>query len=124
MASINATRRKLGAYFRRYDVWLSPTAPRTSEPWGNYNFGRTDVAFDEIAEKLYRGFAQFTLPHNIMGTPAISLPLAMHENGLPIGVQLGTRPADEHVILQLATALEEALPWRDRVPPMHVSRAG
>jgi amidase len=58
-----------------------------------------------------------------MGTPAISLPLAMHENGLPIGVQLGTRPADEHVILQLAAALEEALPWRDRVPPMHVSRA-
>jgi amidase len=122
MASINATRRKLGAYFSRYDVWLSPTTPRTSEPWGNYNFGRTDVAFDEIAEKLYRA-AQFTLPYNIMGTPAISLPLAMHDNGLPIGVQLGTRPADEHVILQLAAALEEALPWRDRVPPMHVSRA-
>jgi hypothetical protein len=55
MVSINATRRKLGAYFTRYDVWLSPTTPRTSEPWGNYDFGRTDVAFDEIAEKLYRG---------------------------------------------------------------------
>ena len=122
MAALNMTRRKFGAYFTRYDVWLSPTTPRTSEPWGNYNFGRTDVAFDEIAEKLYRG-VQFTLPHNIMGTPAISLPLAMHENGLPIGVQLGTRPADEHVILQLAAALEEALPWRDRVPPIHVSRA-
>ena len=124
MASINTTRRKLGAYFMRYDVWLSPTTPRTSEPWGNYNFGRTDVAFDEIAEKLYRGAAQFTLPHNIMGTPAISLPLAMHANGLPIGVQLGTRSADEHVILQLAAALEEALPWKDRVPPIHASRAG
>jgi amidase len=123
MASINATRRKLGAYFTQYDVWLSPTTPRTSEPWGNYNLGRADVAFDEIAEKLYR-IAQFTLPHNIMGTPAISLPLAMHANGLPIGVQLGTRPADEHVILQLAAALEEALPWRDRVPLMHVSGAG
>jgi amidase len=52
MASINATRRKLGAYFTPYDVWLSPTAPRTSEPWGTYNFGRTDVAFDDIAEEL------------------------------------------------------------------------
>jgi amidase len=105
-------------------VWLSPTALRTSEPWGTYNFGRTDVAFEEIAEKVYRGFTQFAAPHNIMGTPAISLPLAMHANRLPIGVQLGTRPADEHVILQLAAALEEALPWKDRVPPLHVSRAG
>jgi len=121
-ASINATRRKLGAYFTRYDVWLSPTTVRTSEPWGSYNLGRTDVAYDEIAEKVYRGTCTFTLPHNIMGTPAISLPLAMHANGLPIGVQLGTRPAGEHVILQLAAALEEAMPWKDRVPPLHVSR--
>jgi len=121
MAAVNAARRKLGAYFTRYDVWLSPTTARVSEPWGSYNLGRTDVTFDEIPEKIYRGTCQFTLPYNIMGTPAISLPLAMHPNGLPIGIQLGTRPADEHVILQLAAALEEALPWKERVPPLHVS---
>jgi amidase len=46
----------------------------------------------------------------------------MHPNGLPIGIQLGTRPAGEQVILQLAAALEETLPWKDRVPAMHVSR--
>ena len=124
MAQINASRRKLGAYFTRYDVWLSPTTARTSEPWGNYNLGRSDVTYDEIAAKIYRATCQFTLPHNIMGTPAVSLPLVMHENGLPIGVQLGTRPADEHVILQLAAALEDALPWKDRVPPIHASRVG
>jgi amidase len=84
--------------------------------------GRTDVTFEEIPEKTYRGVCQFTLPYNILGTPAISLPLAMHPNGLPIGVQLGTRPADEHVILQLAAALEEAMPWAGRVPPLHGSR--
>jgi amidase len=122
MAAINATRRRLGAYFTRYDVWLSPTTTRVSEPWGHYNLGRTDVTFDEIAEKVYRGTCQFTLPHNIMGTPAISLPLVMHSNGLPIGVQLATRPADEHVILQLANVLEQAMPWRDRVPPLHVTK--
>jgi len=122
MAGVNAARRKLGAYFTRYDVWLSPTTTRVSEPWGNYNLGRTDVTFDEIAEKVYRGTCQFTLPHNIMGTPAISLPLAMHPNGLPVGVQLGTRPAGEHVILQLAAALEEAMPWKARAAPLHVSR--
>jgi|SRR5690242_11702731 len=122
MAAVNATRRKLGAYFTRYDVWLSPTTTRVSEPWGNYNLGRGDVSFDEIAEKVYRGTCQFTLPHNIMGTPAISLPLAMHPSGLPSGIQLGARPAHEHVILQLAVTLEEAMPWAGRVPPLHASR--
>jgi len=123
MAAINAARRKLGAYFTRYDVWLSPTTTRVSEPWGNYNLGRTGVSFEELPEKVFRGTCQFTLPYNIMGTPAISLPLAMHPNGLPIGIQLGAGPAEEHVVLQLATALEEALPWKARVPGLHVSRA-
>ncbi len=100
-------------------MWISPTTARTSEPWGNYNLGRTDVRFEELPEKVLRPVTQFTLPHNIMGTPAISLPLAMHSNGLPIGVQLGTRPADEHVILQPAATLEEAMPWAKRVPPLH-----
>jgi amidase len=124
MTNLNAIRRKLGAYFTRHDVWLSPTTANVAEPWGKYNLGRTDATFDELSEKIFRGVCQFTLPHNIMGTPAISLPLAVHRNGLPIGIQLGTRPADEHVILQLAAALEEALPWAARVPPLHVSRVG
>ena len=88
-----------------------------------YNLGRTDVAVADLPEKVFRGVCQFTLPHNIMGTPAISLPLAMHSSGLPIGIQLGARPADEHLVLQLAAALEEAMPWAGRVPPLHVSRA-
>jgi len=121
MAYLNTARRSLGAYFSRYDVWLSPTTSRTSEPWGNYNLGRTDVELEEMPEKVMRPVTQFTLPHNIMGTPAISLPLAIHSNGLPIGVQIATRPADEHVVLQLASALEEAMPWAGRVPPLHVS---
>jgi amidase len=57
-----------------------------------------------------------------MGTPAISLPLAEHSTGLPIGIQLAGRPATEHLLLQLATALEQAMPWAGRVPPHHVSR--
>jgi amidase len=41
---------------------------------------------------------------------------------VPIGVQLAGRPADEHLVLQLAAALEQAMPWRDRTPALHVSR--
>ena len=120
LAGINTVRRQLGRYFAAYDVWLCPTTARVAEPWGRYNLGRVDVAFEELIEKIFRGTCQFTLPHNILGTPAISLPLAMHSAGLPIGIQLGAQPANEHIILQLATALEEAMPWRGRVPPLHI----
>jgi amidase len=122
LAGLNSARRTLGRLIAPYDVWLTPTTTRTAEPWGNYNLGRTDVPYDAIAETLYRPIAQFTLPHNIMGTPALSLPLAMHADGLPIGVQLGAKPAQEHLLLQLATQLEAARPWAQRVPPLHVSK--
>ena len=122
LAGINTARRQLARFFTRHDVWLCPTTARVAEPWGTYNLGRTDVAVADLAEQIFRGPCQFTLPHNVLGTPAISLPLAMHSSGLPIGVQLGAGPADEHILLQLASALEEALPWAARVPPLHASR--
>ena len=121
MAGLNGARRRLGRYFARHDVWLSPSTPRVAEPWGTYNLGRRDVTIETLAEKIFIGTCQFSLPHNIAGTPAISLPLAMHSSGLPIGVQLGARPAQDHVVLQLAAALEEAMPWAERVPALHVS---
>jgi amidase len=76
-----------------------------------------------LIAQLFQVPCQYTIPHNIMGTPAISLPLAMHSSGVPIGVQIAAKPAAEHVVLQLATALEEATPWKSRIPALHVSKA-
>ena len=123
LSGVNTARRQLGTFWTKCDVWLSPTHPRVAEPWGNYNLGRSDVTVSEIVEKLYTVPCQYTLPHNLMGTPAITLPLAMHSSGLPIGVQLAAPPAAEHVILQLAAALEQAMPWSARRPPLHVAQA-
>jgi amidase len=124
MAAINVARRRVGRYFTRYDVWLCPTTTKVAEPWGRYNLGRADVTMETLAEEIGRPVCQFTLPHNILGTPAISLPLAVNSEGLPIGIQLGAAAAQEHVVLQLAAALEEARPWAHRVPPLHVSSRG
>lgn len=111
LATINTARRSLGRFFAKYDAWLSPTTPNVAEPWGLYHLGRTDVTLENLAEEIYAPTCSFTLPHNVTGTPAISLPLARHSNGLPIGVQIGARPAQEHIVLQLAHALEQAMPW-------------
>ena len=122
LSAANVARRKLGAFYTKYDIWLSPTTARVSEPWGNYNLSKPGVTTASNLRDLFAIPCQYTIPHNIMGTPALSLPLAMHSTGLPIGVQLAARPAEEHVLLQLGTALEAAMPWAARVPPLHVSK--
>jgi amidase len=60
----------------------------------------------------------FTAPVNATGLPAIALPAATSSSGLPIGIQLIGRPADESGIIALAAAYEEACPWSDRRPPI------
>jgi amidase len=64
---------------------------------------------------------QFMVIYNVTGQPAISLPLAMHSTGLPIGVQLAARPAEDHLLIELGAMLEDAMPWRERKPPIHVA---
>ena len=122
LGELNTARRKLGAFYERFDIWLSPATARVAEPWGKYHLSKPGVGAENIARELYCEPVQFTIPHNIMGTPAISLPLAMHSSGLPIGVQLAARPGDDHLPLQLAAVLEKAIPWSDRVPDLHVTK--
>jgi amidase len=124
LAAANVARRKLGQFFAKYDIWLSPTTSRVSEPWGNYNLSKPGVGAHNMIDELFKPPTQYTLPHNIMGTPAMSLPLAMHSTGLPIGVQVAAKPAAEHVVLQVAAQLEQAMPWASRVPTLHVSKMG
>jgi amidase len=118
---MNTLRRRIGEFFARHDVWLSPATALVAEPHGLYNQGRADISAEEYLPFSDRP-VQFCFPYNVAGQPAISLPLAWHSSGLPIGVQLGARPAEEHVLIQLAAALEEARPWRNKVPPLHASR--
>ena len=122
VGAANVARRKLAAFYTKYDIWLSPTTARVSEPWGNYHLSKPGVDWSTLIKELFEVPCQYTIPHNIMGTPAMSLPLAMHSTGVPIGVQIAAKPAAEHLLLQLATALEQAMPWAGRVPPLHVSK--
>jgi amidase len=62
-------------------------------------------------------FSPFTAMWNVSGQPAISLPLYQGGDGLPLGVQLVGQPLGEGTLLALASQLEAALPWAERIAP-------
>jgi amidase len=101
-----------------YDALLLPTSgtrpmktadlwPPEDKPWK--------------ISSTYALIGLFTLPFNVTGQPAISLPLHHSEDGLPVGVQLAANMGHDHLLLKLAAELEVAMPWHDRLPPIHAS---
>jgi len=100
------------AEFEKFDVILSPVLAAPPAPIG-YLGGRVD--YETLLERLL-GYVQFTAVYNITGAPAISLPLSMSTDGLPIGAMFGAALGDERTLLELAFELEEAMAWRDRRP--------
>jgi amidase len=96
-----------------YDVVLTPTLARPPALVGELR-DDADPARDFADQKA---FTPWTSAWNVTGMPAISLPLHWTDGGLPVGVMLAARPAEEELLLSLATQVEAAAPWVDRRPP-------
>ena len=67
-------------------------------------------------------FIPYTPLCNFTGHPAISLPIAKFADGMPLGAHFMGANHSETMMLSLAGQLEQALPWFDDHPPVHVSR--
>ena len=59
-------------------------------------------------------YATFTLPFNMTGQPAVSLPLGLDGGGMPLGVQLAAAFGREDLLLRISAQLEAAEGW---LPP-------
>lgn len=126
-AVFNATSRGFAAFFETWDVMLTPVTALPTPKVGAREYltisDNPDV-YDWFAN-LWRNFA-FTPLANLAGIPAISLPLARHENGLPLGIQAMAAQANDGLLLQLAAQIERALggQWNGgELPAVHVCRA-
>ncbi|MEX2407134.1 MAG: Asp-tRNA(Asn)/Glu-tRNA(Gln) amidotransferase subunit GatA [Actinomycetota bacterium] len=87
------------AAFADFDVLVSPTSPTTAFPIG----AKVD---DPLAMYLND---VFTIPANLSGMPAISIPSGLDDKGLPVGLQLTTPVLREDLLLRAAFALEQAI---------------
>lgn len=80
--------------FKKCDVLICPTSPETAFKLGTKNEDKTKVYLSDI----------YTVPVNIAGLPAISIPCGKDKNGLPIGMQLIGKPFAERELLSFAAA--------------------
>ncbi len=65
----------------------------------------------------------FTMPFNLTGLPAISVPSGFGPNGLPVAIQLAAKPLQEAVLFRAAHAFEQATPFRAHRPALATLQA-
>ncbi len=93
--------------FEKYDALVTPTSP---------------IVPFKLGEKLEDPMQMYlsdvcTLPINIAGIPAISIPAGFADN-LPIGMQIMGKPFSEEILLRIAFAYEQTTDWHKRKPPL------
>jgi aspartyl-tRNA(Asn)/glutamyl-tRNA(Gln) amidotransferase subunit A len=94
-------------FFESFDLILTPTTAIVA----------TQIDGSDALEQA-RILTRYTSPFNLTGLPAISLPCGFTKEGLPIGLQLVTRPWAEGNLLQAAFAYENATDWHRRTPDL------
>lgn len=101
-------RRDFDAAFATCDVLAGPVAPTPAFRLG-----------EKLADPLTMYLSDiFTIPVNLAGLPAISVPCGLSHEGLPIGLQLLGPPLGEEVVLKTAYAFEQATDFHRQKPPL------
>ena len=107
--------RAMAPLFMRYDMILTPTLGQVPPTLGAF---QPDPASPLELLNRMTAFAPFAAIANMIGHPAMSVPLHWTTQDVPIGVQFIGDFAKEHVLLRLGAQLEQANPWASRIPPI------
>ena len=112
LATLTQFERSVIRQFSRVDAVLTPALALTPRPVGWYDQVDAERNFEQQVQ--YTPFTSFA---NVAGLPAITLPVAVTDAGLPMGVQLIGRPGGEHTLLAIGAQLERRFAWQRRHPP-------
>ena len=133
LAVAHAGGRDMARFMERYDVVMTPTLAHPPTAIGALEPKPIEVLFmkvacavpvrpvlnaiiNQLAADVFDTSGN-TMPFNMTGQPAMSVPLHWNAAGLPIGIQFAGRFGDEGTLFQLAGQLERARPWADKRPP-------
>jgi amidase len=107
----------MAQFIDSFDVLVTPTMATLPPRCGSVWEGADEDPMVAMLNCFPMGI--FTSIFNVTGLPAISVPVHQDEaSGLPVGVQIVAAPWRDDVALQVAAQLEQALPWKDRRPPV------
>jgi amidase len=112
LAYFGKVERQIADFMGDYDVWLTPVLAAPPPKLGEQ---APTVAFDTLYQRTV-DYVAYTPVHNVAGTPAMSVPLGMSKDGLPIGSQFAAAKGHDAMLLALAYELEQAAPWIERRP--------
>jgi aspartyl-tRNA(Asn)/glutamyl-tRNA(Gln) amidotransferase subunit A len=91
--------RDFRAAYEQFDLLLTPTSPTTAFPLGAKTDDPLTMYLNDVC----------TIPTNLAGDPAMSVPFGVGDDGLPVGVQLLAPALGEATMFQAAAVLEEAM---------------
>ncbi len=107
--------RQVQSWFESCDIVAMPTLSRAALPIDQDFFGRIEIDGTPV-ENIRASWYPYTMPFNLTGNPAISLPAGFDRDGMPVAIQLVGPMGSDARLLQVAAAFEQAQPWADRKP--------
>jgi aspartyl-tRNA(Asn)/glutamyl-tRNA(Gln) amidotransferase subunit A len=107
--------RQVQGWFDTCDVIAMPTLSRTAVPIDQDFFGPIEID-NQSVENIRACWYPYTMPFNLTGNPAISLPCGFDSAGMPMAIQLIARPGEDAALLRIAAAFERARPWAGKRP--------
>jgi aspartyl-tRNA(Asn)/glutamyl-tRNA(Gln) amidotransferase subunit A len=108
--------RQVQSWFDTCDIVAMPTLSRSAVPIDQDFFGPIDID-NQLVENIRASWYPYTMPFNLTGNPAVSLPCGFDQDGMPVAIQLVAPPGGDAELLRVAAVFEAARPWADRRPP-------
>ena len=93
--------------FEKYDVLIIPIAPNVAFKIGEKSNNPIELYMEDLC----------TVPINVAGVPAISIPCGLNKEGMPIGMQIIGKHFDEETILNAAYTYEQKTKFREKYKP-------
>lgn len=116
VGQIHAFGREMAGFFAGYDILLSATLAEPPALVGRFAHHTRDFVHYRMGEGMVFDYSPFCAAFNASGQPAASLPLAMSQDGLPIGIQMAAPFGEDELLIAVSAEIEAASNWSAHRP--------